>query len=204
LREVARVAREIGDGNLDARPCLSHHHAAGEVRTLALSIDDMATRIRKQLEDQRVLLAAVSHELRTPLGHLRILAELARDPKADIPKILDDIEAEVKEIDELVGQLLAQARLDFSGVEKKAFDAGDAAERTARASSSRSRIAAPASRRASRSSSSSPPAPASTATWDWDWRWSAASPRPTAARPTPRTSPPAPKSASRFNRPRFF
>jgi signal transduction histidine kinase len=129
LREVARVAREIGDGNLEARPRL-HHRAAGEVRTLALSIDDMATRIRKQLDDQRVLLAAVSHELRTPLGHLRILAELARDPNANLPKILDDIELEVKEIDELVGQLLAQARLDFSTVEKKAFDAGDAARRS--------------------------------------------------------------------------
>ncbi len=128
LREVARVAREIGDGNLDARPCL-YHHASGEVRTLTTAIDDMATRIRKQLDDQRVLLAAVSHELRTPLGHLRILAELARDPNADHARIVDDIEAEVKEVDELVGQLLAQARLDFSELERKPFDPADAARR---------------------------------------------------------------------------
>jgi signal transduction histidine kinase len=128
LREVARVAREIGDGNLDARPRI-HPQAAGEVRTLATSIDDMASRIKKQLDDQRVLLAAVSHELRTPLGHLRILAELARDEHADRRKIVDEIENEVKEIDELVGQLLANARLDFSAVEKKAFDAADAARR---------------------------------------------------------------------------
>ena len=128
LREVARVAREIGDGNLDARPCI-HPRASGEVSMLSHAIDDMAKRIRKQLEDQRVLLAAVSHEMRTPLGHLRILTELARDPKADVGKLVDEIEAEVKEIDELVGQLLAQARLDFSTIDPKPFDAADAARR---------------------------------------------------------------------------
>jgi two-component system, OmpR family, sensor kinase len=128
LREVARVAREIGDGNLDARPRL-HRHAAREVGMLASAIDDMTSRIKKQLDDQRVLLAAVSHEMRTPLGHLRILTELARDPSADREKLVDEIESEVKEIDELVGQLLAQARLEFSKVEAKPFDAVDAAKR---------------------------------------------------------------------------
>jgi signal transduction histidine kinase len=129
LTEVARVAKEIGDGNLAARPRVDRRDPM-EVRMLADAIDDMAKRIERQLEDQRVLLAAVSHELRTPLGHLRLLAELGRngDPQ-QFGKVLDQIEAEVKEIDELVGQLLASARLDFTSIDPRPFDAAEAAAR---------------------------------------------------------------------------
>lgn len=128
LREVARVAREIGDGNLQARPRVGRH-APMEVLTLTRSIEDMASRIQRQLDDQRVLLAAVSHELRTPLGHLRILAELARSGDENLPKVLADIETEVSEIDELVGQLLAGARLDFTEIDAQEMDAADAVRR---------------------------------------------------------------------------
>ena len=72
----------MGDGDFEARPRV-HRRAPREVVTLSSAITDMAERIQRQMEDQRVLLAAVSHELRTPLGHLRLLTELAKtDPEA--------------------------------------------------------------------------------------------------------------------------
>ncbi len=112
LGQVAGVAREIGEGNLDARVALDDRHRVGEIRVLGNAINEMASRIQKQLGDQRELLAAVSHELRTPLGHLRILLEMARDGGTD-PKLVDELEREIMEVDDLVGELLASSRLSF-------------------------------------------------------------------------------------------
>jgi len=64
---------------------------------------------------RRMLLRSVSHELRTPLARIRILTELARTGGAQ-PKILDDLDREVVEIDALVGDLLASSRMDFAAL----------------------------------------------------------------------------------------
>jgi signal transduction histidine kinase len=42
-------------------------------------MNEMASRIEKQLADQRALLATVSHEIRTPLSRMRLLIEFARE-----------------------------------------------------------------------------------------------------------------------------
>ena len=83
----------------------------------------MAARIERQLADQRELLAAVSHELRTPLARIRLLVEIARRRGAagsgkPTPATLDEIEREAIEIDTLVGELLASARLDFQALSR--------------------------------------------------------------------------------------
>jgi signal transduction histidine kinase len=127
LADVARVAHEIGRGKLSSRAGL-HCGMPDEVGVLAVSINDMADRIERQLSDQRVLLAAVSHELRTPLGHLRILIELIRQNGSD-EKTLLELEKEVVEIDALVGELLASSRLDFSALSIKELDAADVGKR---------------------------------------------------------------------------
>jgi signal transduction histidine kinase len=127
LADVARVAQEIGAGKLSSRAHL-HCRTPDEVGVLADSINDMAERIERQLNDQRELLAAVSHELRTPLGHLRILVELVRQNGAD-QKTLADLEREVLEIDALVGELLASSRLDFTELVLKKLDATDVGQR---------------------------------------------------------------------------
>jgi signal transduction histidine kinase len=82
---------------------------------VADTVNDMAARIEKQLADQRELLAAVSHELRTPLARIRLLTEMARGGGAG-PRLLDDLDREVVEIDALVGDLLASSRLDFNAI----------------------------------------------------------------------------------------
>lgn len=127
LVDLVNVARDLGAGRLSSRArlrCDEH----GEVRVLAEAINDMAARIERQLADQRELLAAVSHELRTPLGHIRLLVELAREGGAD-PRPLDELDREVVEMDALVGQLLASARLDFTALTMSALDAAEIARR---------------------------------------------------------------------------
>jgi signal transduction histidine kinase len=131
LRDLTRVTRDIGQGNLKSRARLGRQ--PGELGTLAESINDMAERIEQQLADERELVAAVSHEIRAPLARLRILTEilrgkdLARSPaphSGDGPT-LDKLEREIVEIDSLVGDLLASSRLDFSLVTFHSLDAAE-------------------------------------------------------------------------------
>jgi len=120
LEELTRVARDLGEGRLQSR--FDVRHARGEVRSLAEVMNGMAERIERQLKEQRELLAAVSHELRTPLARIRLLLELGRGGDTSV---LDQLEHEVLEMDALVGELLASARLDFSAMARLPLDAGD-------------------------------------------------------------------------------
>ena len=80
--------------------------------------------------------AAVSHELRTPLARIRLLVEIGRQAVAaqgqgepSDPRTLDEIEREAIEIDALVGELLASARIEFQAVTPKPLDAVEVARR---------------------------------------------------------------------------
>jgi two-component system OmpR family sensor kinase len=127
LYQLVQVAEEIGAGRLNARARLPPH-GIGEIAVLATAINDMAARIERQIGDQRELLAGVSHEIRTPLARIRVLLELARTGATD-GKTLDELEREVMEIDSLVGELLASARLDFAAMSVHSLDAADVARR---------------------------------------------------------------------------
>jgi signal transduction histidine kinase len=81
----------------------------------------MAARIERQLADQKELLAGVSHEIRTPLARLRVLTELLRESGTD-ERRLRQVEAEIAEIDDLTGRLLASARLDFDARDVHSLD----------------------------------------------------------------------------------
>lgn len=142
LRELTRVAREIGAGRLESRARL-HHGSHGEVGELARAVNNMAERIEAQLGAQKALLGDVSHELRTPLSRVRLLVDIARDEaeahegaldavQAAAPKrrdVLTEIEAEVVEMDGLVGELLAGARLDFGALSLRDLDVRELTER---------------------------------------------------------------------------
>ncbi|HTA18238.1 MAG TPA: ATP-binding protein [Polyangia bacterium] len=127
LQELLRVTEEIGAGRLSARARIPAFEM-GEIAYLGSAINDMATRIEKQVGDQRELLAGVSHEIRTPLARIRVLLELGRSRGGDAGTF-DELEREVVEIDALVGQLLASARLDFADLSVRTLDGADVARR---------------------------------------------------------------------------
>jgi signal transduction histidine kinase len=127
LGHIANVAKDIGAGRLQSRANLGRHQP-GEVGVLADAINDMAARIERQLADQRELLAGVSHELRTPLTRMRLLVELMRTREPDARE-LDELEREIVEVDVLVGELLAGARLDFATLAPRPLDAVESARR---------------------------------------------------------------------------
>jgi len=121
LSDLIRVTREIGSGNLVSRVRLGRHHM-GEVGVLADAVNDMARRIERQLNDQRELLAAVSHEIRSPLARLRVLTELLRGTADSVT--LDKVEREIIEVDDLIGKLLANSRLDFGTLTLQTLEPG--------------------------------------------------------------------------------
>jgi signal transduction histidine kinase len=123
--QLASLAGELGSGRLGARLQEARCEDA-DAAIVGRVLNDMAARIEKQLADQRELLAAVSHEIRTPLSRIRLLTELGRE-KGAAEKAFDDIDREVVEIDGLVSELLASARLDFAAAKPIEVDAMDAA-----------------------------------------------------------------------------
>lgn len=124
LVEVARVAEQISRGQFDVKieRALGHRYHRDEVAVVGEVLQDMAHRIDRQLREQRELLAAVSHELRTPLAHLRLLGDTYRD-RADLGpagvQLIEQAEREVADLDDLVGQLLANARLEFREIARQ-------------------------------------------------------------------------------------
>jgi signal transduction histidine kinase len=134
LYELTRAAQELGAGNLKARVS-----AAGfgfdETAVLSSAFNEMASRLERQLAEERELLASVSHELRTPLARIRLLVEIARQGRGASagqgtdPRTLDEIEHEAIEIDALVGELLASARIEFQALMTKPLEAVEVARR---------------------------------------------------------------------------
>lgn len=111
LRHLARVARAFGSGQLTARARLDRQDELGAV---AKAFDDMAERITALLESQRELLANVSHELRTPLARIRVALDLAAEGDAEAARdALANISADWGDLDRLVEDVLATARLDL-------------------------------------------------------------------------------------------
>jgi signal transduction histidine kinase len=119
LEDVADAAERFGGGDLTARTRLGGRRrwVADEVFGVAQAFDQMADRIARVVRDQRELLAAISHELRSPLGRARVALEIARERGGEgaAPSI-DDIERQLKDVDAILGDLLAAARAGLSDV----------------------------------------------------------------------------------------
>jgi two-component system OmpR family sensor kinase len=127
LDELTEVVKRIGDGDLKARTDLGCYEP-DEIGVVADAVNEMAARIEKQMETQRELLATVSHELRTPLARMRVISEIGRDTGAT-DKTFDELDREVVEMDSLVGELLANSRLEFGQLTKRELSIRDLASR---------------------------------------------------------------------------
>jgi signal transduction histidine kinase len=105
--ERLRVGVEgLGSGDLGARVPVE---GRDEVAALARSFNHAADRIEGLLQAQRTLLASASHELRTPLTRIRMALEL--EPSAR-PETRERLEADIAELDALIGELLLASRLE--------------------------------------------------------------------------------------------
>ncbi|MCP1418875.1 two-component system OmpR family sensor kinase [Pseudomonas laurylsulfativorans] len=110
LERLKGAAERFGKGHLGERTQIS---ASSNIGSLAGVFDTMAGDIENLLNQQRDLLNAVSHELRTPLTRLDFGLALALSD--DLPTAsrerLQSLVAHIRELDELVLELLSYSRL---------------------------------------------------------------------------------------------
>ena len=115
VKEITETAARIKDGDLDARAAVS---SGDELAVLGSTLNDMAAGITEHIRREKELLANVSHELRTPLARIRVALEIADeagDDRSMVKAQLSEIGEDVRELEQLVGDVLFSTKLDFSG-----------------------------------------------------------------------------------------
>jgi len=110
---LSREADRVAGGDYEvAVPA----NAAGEIGRLAARFAEMAERLKLTESRERNFLMSVSHELRTPLtairGHVAALSEGLLESPELRSRSLETVEAEVRRLERLVGDILDLARLD--------------------------------------------------------------------------------------------
>ncbi len=109
--EVLRTGVESwGSGTLNRRVA---EQGADEVAMVARSFNGAANRIEILVNSQKALLANASHELRSPLARLRMAIEIWSETPSNAAR--EEITRDLKEIDQLVEEILLASRLDYAG-----------------------------------------------------------------------------------------
>jgi signal transduction histidine kinase len=88
--------------------------ARDEVRSLAVTLNDMLSRLALAQQRQRALVSDTAHELRSPIASIRAQLEVALDHPdgQDWPETARDVHADVLRLARLAEDLLLLARLD--------------------------------------------------------------------------------------------
>ena len=124
LERLTTAARRLGGGDLGARVDLPtrprpwwHRRAApaDEIVQLTAAFNEMAERVERLVQGQKELLANVSHELRSPLTRIRMALALLPGGVASEAR-LGDVERDLTELERLIDDVLATARLESTGL----------------------------------------------------------------------------------------
>ncbi|WP_367160146.1 ATP-binding protein [Kozakia baliensis] len=111
IRRLAQAAESFGLGR-DMGPI--HPEGAQEVRKAAVAFNRMQARVNRFVAQRTAVLAGVSHDLRTPLTRLRLsLAMIPTDGTiacADLRPDIEDMVADIGEMERLIGSYLSFAR----------------------------------------------------------------------------------------------
>jgi signal transduction histidine kinase len=114
LRDLERASRALGNGDFAARV---GSRRQDELGTLARTFDGMAAQVESMLRAERTMMATVSHELRTPLARIRVAVELVEEGEPAMAQAaLEDISEDLAEMEALIDDILASARLERASV----------------------------------------------------------------------------------------
>jgi signal transduction histidine kinase len=125
LKQLAAASHRLAEGSLSSLGDLSKPERSHvrEVGALAAAVSTMATRLQARLLYISEFAGNVSHEFRTPISTLRGTIELLRDdddmPAEQRARFLDNALADLERMDRLVTGLLALARAEESGGQRR-------------------------------------------------------------------------------------
>jgi len=115
LRPIAELRRGAQDVTRTGRPsALPVPEAHDEVHSLALTLNDMLSRLGQAQERQRGLVSDTAHELRSPIASIRAQLEVALDhpDSQDWRQTASDVLEDTLRLARLAEDLLVLARLD--------------------------------------------------------------------------------------------
>lgn len=98
IRDLAKAAHRMGEGDLDVRV---EPEEPDEVREVGEAFNHLAERLGQLLIDEREAVADLSHRLRTPLTSLRLQTEKITDPE-ERTEVLGHVDRLEKAIDQLI------------------------------------------------------------------------------------------------------
>lgn len=110
LKDLEKTANELAHGKLNVRANITGNDAVSQ---LGESFNYMADRIESLIRSQQELTNAISHELRTPIARICFGMEMVAmsTSQEEQEQQLNAIESDLKELDELIDELLTYARL---------------------------------------------------------------------------------------------
>ncbi len=122
IERLRDATHELARGNLDIRAGENLGNRHDEIAELVRDFDTMAGELRTQIQSERNLLSGVSHELRSPIARIRLALALARDASdEERAEMLNRIEQDTIQLDSMLEQILAVARLE-SGQQQPKFE----------------------------------------------------------------------------------
>ncbi len=122
IAELRRGAAEVTETGVPRD--LPVPPARDEVRSLAVTLNDMLSRLADAQQRQRDLVSDTAHELRSPIASIRAQLEVALDHPdgLDWPETARDVHADTLRLARLTEDLLLLARLDGQPLRRKHTD----------------------------------------------------------------------------------
>jgi two-component system sensor histidine kinase QseC len=119
LLPLQRFARDVAQRRAEDANPLDTAKTPDEVRSIAISINGLFSRVAKALERERRFTADAAHELRTPLASLKTQAQVALRSRNDEERnvALHQIVSGVDRATRLIEQMLTLARLEPGSAE---------------------------------------------------------------------------------------
>ena len=122
IAELRRGAAEVTETGVPRD--LPVPPARDEVRSLAVTLNDMLSRLAEAQQRQRDLVSDTAHELRSPIASIRAQLEVALDHPdgLDWAEMARDVHADTLRLARLAEDLLLLARLDGQHLRRKPID----------------------------------------------------------------------------------
>jgi two-component system sensor histidine kinase CpxA len=112
IGELQAAVRQLTSGHIEARVPAAISSRRDELGALAADFNSMADQLQNLMDSREQLMQEMSHELRSPLARLQAsLALAAHRQKLDGAE-REQIEREVRSIDQTIGEMLRFSRLD--------------------------------------------------------------------------------------------
>jgi signal transduction histidine kinase len=112
IGELQAAVRQLTSGHIEARVPAAISSRRDELGALAADFNSMADQLQSLMDSREQLMQEMSHELRSPLARLQAsLALVAHRQKLDDAE-REQIECEVRSIDQTIGEMLRFSRLN--------------------------------------------------------------------------------------------